>query len=147
METLESVQRSLIKLISDKRGNSYEEKLKKAGLTTLRERRKRGDAIEAYKVVNRFTKVDENVWFLFRKEDETRRTRSTTSVSEDGSTEMRPDVMFRENVNLEIRRNFFNVRIVSEWNRIPDNVKNVRSVNAFKNAYDKWKETTNEFNL
>ena len=54
--------------------------------------------------------------------------------------------MFRENVNLEIRKNFFNVRIVKEWNMIPDKVKDARPVNAFKNAYDKWKGATNDDN-
>ena len=39
---------------------------------------------------------------------------------------------------LEIRRNFYNVRVVKNWNEIPDWVKEKKSVNAFKNAYDKW---------
>ena len=44
------------------------------------------------------------------------------------------DVLFRENVNLEICRNFFYLRLAREWNLIPEAVKNTRSVNAFKNA-------------
>ena len=146
VETLEGVQRSLIRLISNKRGNTYEERLRNAGLTTLRERRLRGDMIETFKVVKGFTKVDKNEWFVFRNPDETRRTRSTASISDQGSIEMRSDVMFRENVNLEIRRNFFNVRVVKEWNQIPDVVKSAATINAFKNAYDNWKRTTNENN-
>ena len=102
----------------------------------------RGDMIETYKVVNGFTKVDKNEWFVFRTAEETRRTRSTASVSDDGAIEMKKDVLFREHANLEIRRNFFNVRVAREWNLIPEAIKNTRSVNAFKNAYDRWKETT-----
>ena len=102
--------------------------------------------IETFKVVNGFTKVDKNEWFIFRSADETRRTRSTASVSEEGEIEMRSNVMFRENVRLEVRKNFFNVRVVKEWNQIPERVKKVQSVNAFKNAYDKWKETSNVTN-
>ena len=58
METPEGAQRSLVRLISNKRGNSYEERLKNAGLTTLRDRRIRAHMIETYKVMNGFTKVD-----------------------------------------------------------------------------------------
>ena len=43
-------------------------------------------------------------------------------------------------MNLEIRKNFFTVRTISSWNAIPDNVKDQKTINLFKNAYDKWKE-------
>ena len=142
-ETLESVQKRLIRQISNKRGDSYEERLKNAGLTTLRERRTRGDMIETFKVVKGISKVNKDDWFIFRRDDETRRTRSTASVSEYGEIELRKDVMYKENANLEVRRNFFNVRVVREWNKIPDEVKKAQSVNAFKNAYDKWNSSRN----
>ena len=48
-EVLEKVQRRMVRMISDKRGNTYEERLKNIGLTTLTERRERGDAIETFK--------------------------------------------------------------------------------------------------
>ena len=43
-----------------------------------------------------------------------------------------------ESARLEIRRNFYNVRVVKNWNEIPEWIKEKESVNAFKNAYDKW---------
>ena len=56
----------------------------------------------------------------------------------------RCNVIHLENVRLETRKNFFNIRVAKEWNRIPDSVKQQQSVNAFKNAYDKWtKEVKN----
>ena len=99
--------------------------------------------IETFKVVKGFSKVNKDDWFIFRNEEETRRTRSTASVSEFGEIELRNDVMYKENVNLEVRKNFFNVRIVREWNKIPDEVKKAKSVNAFKNAFDRWKSSEN----
>ena len=45
-EALEKVQEKLIGMISDIKGNTYQEKLRDAGLTTLKQRRERGDLIE-----------------------------------------------------------------------------------------------------
>ena len=46
-------------------------------------------------------------------------------------------VMKGEMARLETRKNLYSVRIVNEWNELPDWVKE-ESVNAFKNPYDKW---------
>ena len=63
-------------------------------------------------------------------------------VGEEGET--RREVVLRvERARLEVRRNFFSVRAVKEWNGLPAAIKESKSVNAFKNAYDKWKRTNN----
>ena len=133
---LEKVQERLIRLTSDVRGATYEEKLKNAGLTTLEKRRERGDAIEAFKTINGFNRVQKNNWFKFESID-ARPTRSNTIVTNEGE-KRRQHVMKGETARLEVRRNFYNVRIVKKWNEIPDWVKEKESINAFKNAYDKW---------
>ena len=46
IKILEKVQECFVKQISDVKGQTYEERLQGAGLTTLQERRKRDDAIE-----------------------------------------------------------------------------------------------------
>ena len=38
---------------------------------------------------------------------------------------------------LDIRKYFFSQRVVNSWNRLPAIVVNSKSVNAFKNAYDR----------
>ena len=43
-------------------------------------------------------------------------------------------------IPLEVRRNFFNVRATKTWNGIPDTVRQKKTVNAFKSAYDDWKK-------
>ena len=133
---MEKTQERLIRMLSDVKGNSYEEKLKDAGLTTLENRRERGDALEAFKTINGFNHVDKNKWFKFESE-EARPTRSNTTITAEGA-KRRPDVIRGESARLEVRKNFYNVRISKKWNDIPDEVKTQKSVNAFKNAYDRW---------
>ena len=65
-ETLEVVQKRLIRAITNSRGDTYEERVKAAGLTTLKERRARGDVIEAFKTLKRFNKVKKEEWFDIR---------------------------------------------------------------------------------
>ena len=140
-KTLERVQERLIRSISDVRGASYEEKLADVGLTTLEERRKRGDLIEAFKTLAGINRVDAADWFRLIGE-EARPTRANTYVGEEGEVR-RERVMEVERADLEVRRNFFIVRVAKEWNLLPDRIKLQKSVNAFKNAYDAWKRKEN----
>ena len=137
-ETIENVQKRMVRMISDKRGSSYEERLENIGLTTLTERRQRGDMIETFRTLNGFNKVDKNEWFRFRDPETSRATRSTVSVSEEGQ-EPRRNVLAMENVRLDVRKHFFTVRVAQEWNSLPDQVRDQKSVNGFKNQYDAWK--------
>ena len=104
------------------------------------ERRERGDAIETFKTINGFNRVDKSAWFEFRSATNTRATRSTVSVDDDGERE-RSDVLFMGNVRLESRKNFFTVRTIAKWNEIPDVVKDQQTINGFKNQYDEWMAT------
>ena len=137
VKTLEKVQERFVKMLSDVKGRTYEEKLHDAGLTTLAERRRRGDAIETFKTLKGFNRVVREDWFSIVGA-EARATRSTTSVSEAGE-ERREWTLRVERANLEIRRNFFTIRAANTWNAVPDIVKSQKTVNAFKDAYDNWK--------
>ena len=139
---LEKVQERLIRLLSDVKGNTYEERVKDAGLTTLGDRRKRGDLIETFKVLNGFSRVNKDEWFKIVP-DEARPTRRTASVTDVGVEERRKNVLEQEGARLEVRRNFFNVRVPKEWNSLPDKVKESPTVNSFKNSYDRWIKTKN----
>ena len=134
---LEKVQERMIRMLSDVKGDTYEERLRDAGLTTLEERRIRGDAIETFKTLKGLNGVDKEKWFKIETAD-SRATRRNTEVTEDGERR-RTDVLLVETARLEVRKNFFNVRAAKAWNDIPEEVKNQTSVNAFKNAYDKWR--------
>ena len=137
INVLEKVQARAVRLISDKRGTTYEERLNSVGLCPLRERRERGDAITTFKTLNGFNRVNRSEWFDISG-PEARATRRTTSISEEGK-ERRPGSLYRQSFNLDIRKNFFTVRAVPLWNMLPDWVRQQKTVNGFKNAYDRWK--------
>ena len=37
--------------------------------------------------------------------------------------------------HLDIRKHFFSIRVVDQWNSLPSSIKSANSVNSFKNAY------------
>ena len=58
IECLEKVQRSATKMVHGLRHLSYEQRLRHLELTTLRERRIRGDLIETFKIMTGKERVD-----------------------------------------------------------------------------------------
>ena len=135
---LEKIQQRLIRSLSNIRGTTYEEKLMDAGLTSLAERRKRGDLIEAYKTLTGKNNVDRTTWFQIAPSDALQpNTRSNTNVG-DGRAAKRPSVLVREKARTDLRNNAFRFRVSRSWNNLPDHVRTANSTNAFKNAYDAW---------
>ena len=138
IECLETVQKRMIRSLSNVRGTNYEEKIKDAGLTTLKERRERGDLIEAFKTIRGINNVDRNEWFLIAELNAARPgTRSTINV-EGGKSENRPSILIKERARTELKNNAFRFRVGRTWNDLPDTVREVKSTNSFKNAYDSW---------
>ena len=140
-QELEKVQKRVMRMVVGVEGSSYEERLEGVGLTTLVERRARGDMVETFKTLRGMNRVEKGEWFVIQ-EEETRPTRANARVVE-GEIVKKREVLVPQRYNLEIRKNFFTVRVPEEWNRLPDVVKASASVNGFKNAYDKWKRTKN----
>ena len=121
---------------SDASGETYEDRLKSVGLTTLRERRTRGNAIGTFKTLKGFNRVQKESWFSIQKGDE-RATRANTEFQE-GGEKRRRDVLVKQKANLEIRKNFFTLRAERMWNALPTWVQEQQTVNGFKTAYDNW---------
>ena len=117
-EVLEKVQERMIRLLSDAKGDSYEEKLKDVGLLPLTDRGERGDAVETFKTLNGFNRVNKTEWFEIETEDQ-RPTRQNVVINEEGEMRRR-NVLKVERARLEIRRNFFTIRASKIWNEIPD---------------------------
>ena len=144
VEILEKVQKRLIRMLSNVQGSSYEDKLQNAGLTTLKERRERGDLIETYKTLNGFNNVDKFTWFELPENEQIRHsTRSNTTIHVDGEGEARVSLP-RERARTELRNNSFRFRASRAWSELPDNVRNVKTTNSFKNAFDGWKMKQNQ---
>ena len=84
-----------------------------------------------YKTLNSQCKVDKGDWFM-------------VATSNSQHTRMASDLLnLRKGpARLEVRRNFFTLRTVENWNKIPANVKATRSVTTFKNGYRQFKSVT-----
>ena len=105
---LERVQKRLVRFVSDKKRTTYKERLDSIGLTTWVERRERGDLIETFKTLKGSNNVKKNEWFSLRSAANTRATRSTVSISNDGQQD-RDEVLFVQNVQLNNRKHFFHI--------------------------------------
>jgi hypothetical protein len=122
-ECLERVQRRGIRMVSGISGNSYEERLKELGLTTLKERRHRLDMIQTYKIVRGHEKVQRDPWFQ-KASDSKRPFRQAA-----GPHNLKPKAS-----RLDVRRNFFSQHVVSDWNKFPMELKMVLNSESFKKA-------------
>ena len=112
-------------MINDCKNLSYENRLKCTGLTTLSERRIRGDMIEVFKILKGFSKVNYNTWF---------------KLSINNRTRGHSYKLVKSRSRLDIRKNFFSQRVINAWNSLPSEVVEAESINAFKNRYDKSKK-------
>ncbi len=101
----------------------YEDRLQILGLTTLSDRRKRGDLIQMLKIVHGY----ETVTLEKPLELRAKNLRHQNSLNYN-----------REIKKTEARHNFFTNRIANEWNKLPEDVILAKSVNSFKAKLDKW---------
>ena len=128
-DLIESVQKRAVGMVTNFKGRTYEEKLAEANMTTLEERRRRGDLIQAYRVLRGVDDVDPGIWFNAAQERDgataTRQTRGFMNV-ERGEGK----------INTEIRKNFWSQRVIDPWNNLPDTVKQANSLDMFKNGID-----------
>jgi hypothetical protein len=113
---IEAVQRTFTRVIDEMSGLNYEQRLKSLGMTTLLERRMRGDLIETFKILNGFNNYGEQFFNLSERT---------------GNLVSRPKKLS----NLD----FFGERVINYWNRLPEHVKDKNSVNSFKNGLDKFR--------
>ena len=111
-------------MISACRNMSYSDRLKFTGLTTLEDRRDRGDLIEVFKFVKGFSKVNTSKFFVFSKGTRTRGHEYKLQKSRS---------------RLDIRKHCFSQRVVDKWNSLPAAIVQAQSVNSFKNMYDKYR--------
>ena len=99
---------------------SYRQKLQRLRLTTLLERRMRGDLIETFKIINGFVNYGHNMFGTTT----TYRTRNLNVTSHHP---------------LRSAHDFFNNRVIKYWNQLPLRVRNSTSINAFKAGLDLFK--------
>ena len=97
----------------------------KLNLTTLEERRLRGDLIQIYKIIHGF--VDINLIKGLRYRDNNYQLRGNSLR------------LNRELVKgCTPRFNFLTNRIVNEWNALPEEIVRAKNLNSFKAKIDEW---------
>ena len=121
-------------MLCDAKGETYEQKLEDVGLTTLEERRSRGDMIQMFKTMSGLSRVDRNQWFQV-VEEENRPLRANTEIHNGVMTRKKNIALKR--YKTDIRGNSFTMRVTKKWNTLPASIQNAGSLNAFKNAFDK----------
>ena len=129
IDQLEGVQRRATALPSETKGLSYEDRLRKIGIPSLRYRRLRADMIETHKMLH--NEYDLNVCpkLILRK-----------SVIKTPSRSNSLALYHSRNRN-ETRRNYFTQRIVEPWNSLPEPVADAPSKPCFKARLDKhWRQ-------
>ena len=129
---LESVQERAIKMVSGLLSNEYLERLAELGLPTLEERRCRGDMIQVWKILSKHDNVEIESFFQLA---------NSNSGSSRPSTRLATQTLslVKPRFRLDLRKNFFSVRVVDPWNELPEEVRSSTSLNQFKNSYDKCK--------
>ena len=63
IDLLEAVQQRAVRMCSGLKGKTYTDRLTEVGLTTLEERRRRGDMIQVWKTLHQHDDMEPSTWF------------------------------------------------------------------------------------
>ena len=94
------------------RGRTFKARLAELDMTTLADRRERGDMITTYKIMSGKEKVEPGVFFDMMTEGAGPRTRAAT-----GAHNIRA-----RGYRLDIRKHSFSLRVPAQWNSLPDRI-------------------------
>ena len=132
IHTIEQIQRRATKLVPNIKHLTYEKRLEILGLTTLKERRERGDLIQYFKIANKFNLVN---WYHPNKS-----MKSIESSGPAGNIRGNKHRLARQFTrNCDQREHFYSNRVVPLWNELSNEVVAAKTVNEFKNLIDKNK--------
>ena len=130
IEILEKVQRRATRWIVKERGVSYSNRLRQLNLPTLTHRRRRGDMIEIYK--------------YFQHPELYNNFKLQRSV---GITRGHNLKVVKDRWRTVLRGKFLAHRAINDWNALPPQVVQAKTLDAFKNALDKhWSNAESLYN-
>ena len=99
----------------------YEERLRQLKLPSLQYRRKRGDMIQTYKIMRGFDRMYPAVFFKFQPLQVT------------GGHRFK---IHKQQAQRQVRSQSYSIRVVNDWNNLPADVVNAKSVASFKNSLE-----------
>ena len=123
---MEMIQRRATKMIPEIRNYSYHQRIQELDLISFVQTRLRGQLIEVFKYLNRFTKASARGLLDYHLNDRTRNNGAKLIV---------------KHFNTSVAQHFYPIKIKTSWNALPNEVVTSRTVNSFKNSLDKhWAE-------
>lgn len=122
IEIVEKMQRRATKQIPTLKEMSYEDRLRKLNLPTLKFRRMRGDLIEVYKMMKGIYDPDVGEMFTISRD----RTRGHSMK------------LYKPRTTSSMRHSFFTHRIVDIWNTLPEIVVSAPNLRSFERLLDKY---------
>ena len=114
---IEKVQRRFTRMVPGLRELPYNLRLDFLGLIPLEVRRMRSDLIEVFKILKGIVKI--NISDLF-------------TIRESTITRGHNLKLYKKQCNLNVRKHFFNQRVVNVWNSLPVEAVESTTINAFK---------------
>ena len=123
---LERVQRRATKMLIELNDLSYQDRLKRLHLPSLKARRVRGDLIQTYKIMSNIDNINFTKFFQVNY---TAKTRNATNK------------FFVQYSQTNIRKHTFGNRVVPLWNSLTNEIINAPNLilNTFKNLLDDHK--------
>ena len=121
---IENVQRRFTRLIDGIGTLPYSERLEALKLTTLAERRIRGDLIETFKIINGLVNYGQNLFSTGRS--------GAKLISKKSSS---ADRKVRQ-----LKNSFLSERVIGYWNKLPSSVRNTANVEEFKISLESFKK-------
>ena len=120
-KAVERVQRRATKLVKVIKELPYTERLKYLQIPSLYYRRKRGDMIQVYKILNNIDRVNPEQFF---------------QILDNRTTRGHHLKIFKPFAARDCRRKFFSQRVIDDWNCLPTEVVSAETINSFKNRLD-----------
>jgi hypothetical protein len=129
VNTLENVQRRATRLVPELRNLEYEDRLKALNLHSLVYRRRRGDLIEVFKYKNGMYK------------DKDGSTNELLPPKGYDATRGNVHKLEKQEGRLELRKNFFSLRVHDAWNHLPNSIASAPSLDSFKRRLDRFADS------
>ena len=85
-------------------------------------RRKRGDMIQVYKILNQLDRIEPSTFFIMSQ----------------NTTRGHSKKIFKQRFEKELRKFAFSQRVVDDWNSLTENIVSSKTLNIFKSRLDKY---------